>query len=90
MKRYRVGASVHNAPNWPGFLSAKHKGAELCRKNGGTRYSIICFTPRQPTYRIDSWDSINNRRSNEDSVNMGKAYKYVYFENLPRFWVKYG
>lgn len=88
MKRHRVGASHRNSPSWPGLLTAVHKGAELVRKEGGNWFSITCYTPGIPRYSIDSWDGVNSKRTNEESVWMGKRY-YGSFEGLPKFWVKY-
>lgn len=88
-KRWRVGANCRNAPNWPGFNSAIHKGAELCRKEGGNLMTITCYQPRRPRYSIDTWDGLNNKRLNQDSVWIGMRY-FASFENLPKFWIKYG
>lgn len=88
MSRHRVGASSHNVASWPGFNSAIHKGADLCRKNGGGRFSITCFTPGLPRYAIDSWDRATNKRTNEETVWMGRPYRNRSFDNLPKWWIK--
>lgn len=85
--RYRRGCNIRNAANWPGFASAMHKGAELVRTCGGNYYSVTCYIPRHPYYGIDTWDGVNSKRTNEDTIHLG-PYKPERYENLPRFWIK--